>query len=118
MPTINKPKPKPSQRRKDRQKMYQLKQWRELSQWYRMNHPLCEMCEANGRLTPSEHVHHILSPFDYGLSEVEKLSRLLDPDNLMALCHECHNEIHQEKKSKKVDDKPKKMKSTDYLYIE
>ena len=104
MPTINKPKPKPSQKRKDRQKLYQLKQWRDLSQYFRMMHPMCQICEKN----VAEHVHHINSPFDYGLSEIEKLTRLLDLDNLMALCHECHNSIHQEKNQKKVDDKPKK----------
>lgn len=104
MPTINKPKPKPSARRKERQQLYQMKQWRDLSQYFRMMHPMCQICEKN----VAEHVHHINSPFDYGLSEVEKIARLLDTDNLMALCHECHNRLHQEKNSKKVDDKAKK----------
>ena len=104
MPTINKPKPKPSPRRKERQQLYQMKQWRDLSHYFRMTHPMCQICKKN----VSEHVHHINSPFDYGLSEVEKIARLLDPDNLMALCAECHNRLHQEKNSKKVDDKAKK----------
>ena len=106
MPTINKPKPKPSQRRKERQQLYQMKQWRDLSKWYRMTHPICEECARHGKLSPAEHVHHINSPFDYGLSEVEKLSRLLHPDNLMAVCQECHNILHGN--VKKVDDKAKK----------
>lgn len=104
MPTIKKIKPKPSPRRIERQKLYQMKQWRDLSEWFRMNNPMCQICGKN----VAEHVHHINSPFDYGISEVEKISRLLDPENLMALCAECHNKIHQEKNSKKVDDKVKK----------
>lgn len=102
MPTIKKLKPKPSHRRIERQKLYQLKQWRDLSEHYRMEHPMCQICGKN----VAEHVHHINSPFDYGLNEMEKMFRLLDPDNLMALCADCHNRIHQEKKSKKVDDDP------------
>ena len=104
MPTINKIKPKPSQRRKDRQKLYQLKQWRELSQYYRMMHPLCEVCEKQGITKPCEHVHHVLSPFDYGLSEVERLARLLDVENLIAVCQECHNALHQKKFQKNLND--------------
>ena len=106
MPTIKKPKPKPSARRKQRQSLYQTKQWRELAKWYRMHHPICEQCAQQGRLRPAEHIHHILSPFDYGLSKQEMMDRLLDPDNLMAVCHDCHNILHGN--MKKVDDGLKK----------
>lgn len=104
MPTINKPKPKPSHRRKERQKLYQLKQWRDLSEYYRMMHPLCECCLEQGKTTPCEHVHHINSPFDYGLSYFERLARLLDTENLIAVCQECHTELHQKKVQKNVID--------------
>jgi len=104
MPTINKPKPKPSHRRKERQKLYQLKQWRSLSEYYRMMHPLCEICEGQGKTTVAQHVHHVNSPFDYGLSEVERLARLLDPENLIAVCADCHNALHGN--TKKVSQKP------------
>lgn len=100
MPTIKKNKPKPSARRKERQSLYQMKQWRNLSAYMRMMYPICQVCEKN----VSEHVHHINSPFDYGLSEIEKISRLLDPDNLIVCCHECHQRMHDEKSKKKVDD--------------
>lgn len=102
MPTIKKNKPKPSARRKQRQSLYQLKQWRELSKWYRMEHPICEVCERDGRLTPTDHIHHILSPFDWGLCKQEIMVRLLDPENLMAVCQECHQKLHGN--VKKVDD--------------
>ena len=91
---IYKPKRKPSARYKERQKLYQMKQWKALTEWFRMNHPLCQICEEKGLTTPAEHVHHIQSPFDYGLSQSEWIARLLDEDNLMCLCRDCHNEIH------------------------
>lgn len=94
MAFIYKPKKKPSARKTERQKLYQMKQWRELSAYYRMMHPLCEKCEEKGLTTPAEHVHHLLSPFDYGLSHSERINRLLDEDNLMCLCRDCHNVIH------------------------
>lgn len=103
MPTINKPKSKPSARRKERQKLYQMKQWRQLSQWYKTHHPLCQRCEENGLVTPSEHIHHILSPFDYGLSQTERISRLLDEDNLMSLCAQCHAAEHMKKNNPNND---------------
>ena len=106
MPTINKPKPKPSARKIERQSLYNNKQWRELSKWYKMCHPICEYCDQQGQLTPAEHVHHILSPFEQGLSYEEKMVRLLDPDNLMAVCQKCHNILHGN--VKKVDDELKK----------
>lgn len=113
MPTINKPRiKKTSFRRKERQSLYSLKQWRELSKWYRMVHPLCERCSENGQTTPSVHVHHILSPFDTNITQEEQMNRLLDVTNLMALCRECHNEIHGNvKKDKKNSEKEEILES-------
>lgn len=101
MATIKKKKRKNSLRRQERQKLYQLKQWRDLSKQYRMEHPLCERCLAEGRTKESQQVHHLVSPFEWGLSEEEKLKRLLNPNNLQALCVQCHVDIHKEKDKKK-----------------
>ena len=90
MPTINKPKPKPSYRKKQRQSLYNNKQWKALSQFMRMENPICQRC--NEHLT--EDVHHILSPFEQGISHNEAMIRLLDPSNLICLCRECHNILH------------------------
>lgn len=54
-------------------------------------HPICEECLKKGKVTPAEDIHHEKSPFrggevNYGL--------LLDYDNLMSLCKECHAAIH------------------------
>lgn len=99
MPTIYKPKAKRKEyNRVQRQKYYQLKQWKDLSLYYRMQHPICEECNRN----VSEHTHHIVSPFQPNLNETERMYLLLDPTNLKALCAECHNKIHlmQEKQKK------------------
>lgn len=100
MPTIYKPKAKRNNyNRIQRQKYYQLKQWKDLSLYYRMQHPICEECNKN----VSEHTHHIISPFQPTLNENEKMYLLLNPDNLKALCIECHNKIHQmQEKQKKI----------------
>ena len=64
-------------------------------------HGLCERCVERARkgevppdreLTPADVVHHItpLSP-----ENMDDPSVTLDPANLMALCHDCHTEVHQ-----------------------
>lgn len=60
------------------------KEWRRIREAYRRKHPLCEQCEAVGRLRPAEEVHHILPLRDGGTHE---------ESNLRALCKRCHSEI-------------------------
>ena len=111
MPTINK-KPlllikKPSNRH-NRMKLYNCQQWRNLRQIYRQSHPLCEDCLENDIITPTQDIHHILSPFDPNIGEVESFKRLLDWDNLRALCKTCHQRRHEEiKRKKKLEKHPK-----------
>ena len=47
-------------------------------------HPLCTVCQREGRVMAAEEVHHIL-PLSQGGTHAE--------DNLMALCKECHSRI-------------------------
>lgn len=94
---------KKQDRKKERQKLYNSAQWRNLRRIYIQEHPLCEECLKNNIIN-GEHlsVHHILSPFDPNISEVEQWSRLLNYDNLQTLCEECHGALHaQEQKMKK-----------------
>lgn len=88
-------------RKKQRQQLYNTIAWRKLSLLYRSEHPMCERCNEHF----TEAVHHIHSPFDYGLSKAEAYRRLLDPDNLMAVCTKCHQEIHEELEEKKKEAK-------------
>jgi 5-methylcytosine-specific restriction protein A len=61
--------------------------WKRIRDRYAREHPLCEMCEKNGRLNPAEEVHHIV-PISLGGTH--------DKSNLMSLCKSCHNKIHLE----------------------
>jgi len=58
--------------------------WKRIRDRYIAAHPLCEQCEANGRLTPAQEVHHI-KPLSEGGGH--------DEHNLMALCSACHSGI-------------------------
>lgn len=71
------------------------------TQWLRLRretltaHPLCEACEADGFVTPATEVHH-RRPVEYGINLTEKRRLMYDPDNLRALCHDCHVKAHIE----------------------
>lgn len=98
MPTINRPEKKKktyerkeTDMRKLRQQAYQNPTWRKLRDTYLRNHPICEECLNKGKVTPATDIHHLVSPFRHG--EVN-YNLLLDYDNLMALCKECHGNIH------------------------
>ena len=59
--------------------------WKRIRDRYAAQHPLCERCLEEGRLTPMAEVHHIL-PVSQGGRHTD--------DNLMSLCHRCHQLIH------------------------
>ena len=73
-------------RDKARQKLYNSARWKSCRNAYLKRHPLCEMCERDGLVTPATEVHHI-KPIEEGGAE-------LDHANLMSLCHSCHMQIH------------------------
>jgi len=112
MPTINKKpvqvvKSNREERTEFRQKLYRSSQWRKLRNIYLQEHPLCEECLKNGIVNGGDEqhplqVHHISSPFDYNICEMERWSRLLDYFNLKTLCEYHHGITHaqQQKKNK------------------
>jgi len=57
--------------------------WTRLSKQIRTERPLCQRCEENGTLIPSQEVHHI--------RKAETHPHLAyDASNLRALCKPCH----------------------------
>lgn len=56
---------------------------------------LCEVCLKKGLIEPATDVHHKihLTADNVGNPEIS-----LNPDNLMALCEECHQEQHRTKR--------------------
>lgn len=86
-----------SDKEKLRIRLYNKAAWKKLRQAYLMQHPLCEMCLEDSKvITSSSDVHHIQSPFDEGLTDVERIGLLLDASNLMALCKYHHGLLHQQ----------------------
>ena len=70
------------------QDFYNGKEWKELRDWkFADANGLCEECRENGKIVVGKEVHHIIP--------IEKdWSKRLDPDNLVLLCRDCHNKIH------------------------
>ena len=76
----------------NRQKVYQSAKWKRLRDSKLMLNPLCELCLLEGKVTPAEDVHHIISPFKFNGEEKDKYA--YDFCNLMSLCKKCHSNIH------------------------
>lgn len=74
--------------------VYNHKTWKKLRNSYIAEHPLCENCLAEGRVTPAEEVHHII-PFLSGSTYQEQLDLAYDVSNLMSVCGKCHSELHK-----------------------
>lgn len=78
------------------ERFYTSRAWRKSRETY-LNSVgrLCENCLSKGLIVPAEHVHHKkpITPEDLGNTAIT-----LDHDNLMALCEECHREMHTTKR--------------------
>ena len=78
-------------------KIYNSQAWQKLRNAYLLQHPLCEMCLDEDRVTAAEEVHHI-KPILTGKDEYEMQTIALNPDNLKSLCSKCHHKIHNQMK--------------------
>ena len=85
---------KKEERIKERQELYQSKQWKDLRKKLQMERPLCENCLKKGIIKPMEECHHRLSPFQKGITEEEKYRRAFDENNIVCLCKDCHIAEH------------------------
>ena len=61
--------------------------WKRIRDRYAAEHPFCEMCYREGRITLMDEVHHIV-PISQGGTHAK--------ENLMSLCQSCHTKIHHE----------------------
>lgn len=46
-------------------------------------------------MTAATEVHHV-NPVEYGVGNADKQRLMFNPNNLRALCHECHVKVHTE----------------------
>lgn len=78
--------------------LYNTDLWRRTRRAFLMEHPLCQRCEEQGIITVATEVHH-----DYELvnatNKQHMYDLLIDPNNLVALCHKCHQDIHAKRHS-------------------
>ena len=70
------------------QQFYNSRELRDLRNYkFAMADGLCELCKKKGIVRACREIHHIVPiEIDY--------SKRLDYDNLIALCPDCHNKIH------------------------
>ena len=62
--------------------------WKRIRDRYAAAHPLCELCQKNGKLIPTEEIHHKI-PLSEGGTHSE--------ENLIALCKSCHARLQAER---------------------
>jgi len=74
-------------------KFYHSKQWEGVRRmvWDRA-HGLCEWCAEKGEVVPANVVHHVIPLSESNMNDV---GITLNPENLVALCHDCHTLAHQ-----------------------
>lgn len=84
--------------RKLRREAYNNTAWRKLRDNFIALHPLCEDCLSKGIVKPAHDIHHLRSPFVGG--EIN-YALLLDENNLVSLCQECHALRHQQERGYK-----------------
>ena len=75
--------PQPEQRASSNARGYTYR-WQQASEAYRTQHPLCEECVRQGRVTPASVVDHVVP-------HRGDAGRFWDQDNWEALCKTCHD---------------------------
>lgn len=94
MPTLKrleKKKPIPYKHDNRYAKLYNSIEWINLRSYYYRTHPLCENCLSQGKVTPADEVHHK----QFLSTDINReWDLLLDENNLMSLCQDCHHRIH------------------------
>ena len=79
--------------RNARVRVYCTEEWKRLRRGYLMQQPTCELCDRRGIISLAKDVHHARS-FQL-LRGAERLYYAYSPDNLIALCKECHAWVHR-----------------------
>ena len=73
------------------EKFYHSKLWKNCRNEYKKLHPYCERCLKEGKLVPTDIVHHKVHLNALNISDT---SFTLNFDNLESLCKDCHNKEH------------------------
>ena len=84
------------------QHLLNSKEWKELRARQLREHPLCQMCEREGKVTAAIDVHHV-EPIEASMSHAKMRELCFNPANLMSLCIPCHIQVHKELRSHSKD---------------
>lgn len=76
--------------------------WQRLRLQYLTAHPLCEQCQAEGRVQAAQCVHHVV-PIESGRTDAECTGLAFAWNNLRALCYPHHAEIHRSEHARGKD---------------
>lgn len=75
-------------------KLINSTEWRRLRHDMLVKHPLCQMCQTEGRERFATEVHHV-KPIE-SIDDMEEQTALAyDTGNLLCVCHECHVLAHR-----------------------
>lgn len=66
-------------------RLYNSTWWRKTRKAILMEHPLCQICEENGKIKFAEHIHH-KKEFLSGVTEEEREKLFYDLNNLIPVC--------------------------------
>lgn len=74
-------------------RFYHSKAWHDVRSFvFDRAHGLCERCMESGEIKPANVVHHVIP---LNTENVNDPDIALNPDNLKALCDDCHTEVHK-----------------------
>ena len=79
----------------DYDKLMHSKRWLLLRRQKLTEHPTCELCEKEGRVTLASEVHHI-QPIEDAFFSWQQEGLAYNYANLMAVCSSCHKKLHKE----------------------
>ena len=79
--------------KESRSKFYNSSRWKKCRNEYYENHQTCELCALRNIQNKASEIHHKIKFFQQPKQDI-KWKLLLDPDNLISLCKECHSHIH------------------------
>lgn len=79
-------------KREERNEIYTSTKWRKLRLAHLQQHPLCELCQKEGKVVPASQIHHIDSFMNY--EGMKRYAVAYDSNNLMSLCEKCHQKVH------------------------
>lgn len=89
---------KNAKQQKDKNMIYQSREWRELRVRKYQANPLCELCERDGYVRAAQAIHHI-HPIEDSKTMEEMRHWAFMWSNLVSVCRACHAKLHKEMRS-------------------